>query len=107
MKHITGFYPRLRVDTARCSAAGQAGGVLLTETIQTSGLGVALSAALGRWRRPTAVHDPAKIVLDLALTRALGGDCLADIALLRAEPWGLWSGRVRSDGVADHRRPGC
>jgi hypothetical protein len=38
------------------------------------------------------VHDPAKIVLDLALTLAPGGDCLADIALLRAEPdlFGLW-----------------
>jgi hypothetical protein len=69
--------------------------VLLTETIRTSGLGVELSAALGRWRRPTAVHDPAKIVLDLALTLALGGDCLADIALLRAEP-GVY-GRVASD----------
>ena len=33
-----------------------------------------------------AVHHPAKIVLDLAVTLALGGDCLADIALLRAEP---------------------
>lgn len=95
MKHTTGFYPRLQVDTARCSAAGQAGGVLLTETIRASGLGVELSAALGRWRRPTAVHDPAKIVLDLALTLALGGDCLADIALLRAEP-GIY-GRVASD----------
>ena len=95
MKHTTGFYPRLQVDTARCPAAGQAGGVLLTETIRASGLGVELTAALGRWRKPAAVHDPAKIVLDLALTLALGGDCLADIALLRAEP-GVY-GRVASD----------
>ena len=51
-----------------------------------------------RWAvgaEPTAVHDPAKIVLDLAVTLALGGDCLADIALLRAEP-GVF-GRVASD----------
>ena len=104
MKHTTGFYPRLQVDTARCSAVGQAGGVLLTETIRASGLGAELSAALGRWRKPTAVHDPAKIVLDLALTLALGGDCLADIALLRAEP-GVY-GRVASDPTVsrDHRR---
>jgi hypothetical protein len=32
------------------------------------------------------VHDPAKILLDLAVTLAVGGDCLADIGLLRAEP---------------------
>ncbi|ATL85216.1 transposase IS4 family protein [Streptomyces malaysiensis subsp. malaysiensis] len=33
-----------------------------------------------------AVHDPGKILLDLALATALGGDCLADVAILRAEP---------------------
>jgi hypothetical protein len=42
-----------------------------------------------------AVHDPAKVVTDLALALALGGDCLADIAVLRAEP-GVF-GRVASD----------
>ena len=42
-----------------------------------------------------AVHDPGKVLLDLALMLAFGGDCLADIALLRAEP-GLF-GRVASD----------
>lgn len=31
--------------------------------------------------RPTAIHDPGKIV-----AVALGGDCLADIATVRAEP---------------------
>jgi hypothetical protein len=95
VKNTTGFYPRLGVDTSRVSAVGQAGGVLLTETIRASKLGLELSAALSRWRKPAAVHDPAKIVLDLALTLALGGDCLADIALLRAEP-GVY-GRVASD----------
>lgn len=74
---------------------GQAGGVLLTETVAATGLDRALSAALAPWRRPLAVHDPGKVVLDLALTLALGGDCRADIALLRAEP-GLY-GSVASD----------
>jgi hypothetical protein len=76
-------------------AVGQAGGVLLTETVTVAALDVALSAALARWRKPLAVHDPGKVVLDLALMLALGGDCLADIALLRAEP-GVY-GRVASD----------
>lgn len=31
------------------------------------------------------MDDPRKIVLDVALAVALGGDCLADVALLRAE----------------------
>lgn len=89
------FYPRVQVDSTDCAAVGQAGGVLLTEVVRASGLDGALSAALECWRKPTAVHDPGKVVLDLALTLALGGDCLADIALLRAEP-GVY-GRVASD----------
>ncbi|GAA4679994.1 hypothetical protein GCM10023347_38390 [Streptomyces chumphonensis] len=32
------------------------------------------------------VHDPGKILLGVALAVALGGDCLADVAVLRAEP---------------------
>lgn len=32
------------------------------------------------------MHDPGKIITDLAVALALGGDCLADIALLHAEP---------------------
>jgi hypothetical protein len=41
------------------------------------------------------VHDPAKVVLDLAVALALGGDCLAHVAVLRAEP-GVY-GPVPSD----------
>ena len=75
----------------------QPGGLLLTRTLAATGLGRGLSAGLARWRAPRAVHDPGKIVADLAVTVALGGDCLADIALLRAEP-GLF-GPVASDPV--------
>ena len=94
MKH-TGLYPRVHVDRAPVPAVGQAGGLLLVETIRATGLDRALSAELAGWRKPLAVHDPGKIITDLALTLALGGDCLADIAQLRDEP-GLY-GRVASD----------
>ena len=95
MKQTTGFYPRPRVDTAKVAAVGQAGGVLLTATVRAAGLDVALSEALARWRKPLAVHDPVEVITDLALSLALGGDCLADVAVLRAEP-GVY-GRVASD----------
>lgn len=39
-----------------------------------------------RWCKPTVVHDRDKVAADLALSLAGGGDCLADLALLRAEP---------------------
>ena len=73
----------------------QAGGVLLIETSGAAKLDRALRSELGRWRRPLAVHDPGKVVLDLVVTLALGGDCLADLAVLRAEP-GVY-GPVTSD----------
>lgn len=46
----------------------------------------AISTALAPWRKPRAVHDPGKILLDVALAVALGGDCPADVGILRAEP---------------------
>lgn len=95
MSKRSGFYPRVRVDDAGRGVVSHAGGTLLTATIRASGLDRALSEALAPWRSPLAVHDPAKVLLDLAVTLGLGGDCLADIALLRAEP-GVY-GRVASD----------
>ena len=47
------------------------------------------------WRRPQARHDPGKIITDLALSLAVGGDCLADVAVLREQP-GVF-GAVASD----------
>ena len=76
----------MKVDTAASGAVGKAGGVLLTETVTSTGVGRELSVVLAWWRKPSAVHDPAKVITDLAVTLALGGDCLADIGVLRAEP---------------------
>ncbi len=64
----------------------QTGSVLLVETVRRTGLDQAISAALAPWRKSRAVHDPGKILLDVALAVALGGDCLADVGMLRAEP---------------------
>ena len=75
----------------------QAGALLLAEAARVTGLGQGLPAGLARWRAPRAVHDPGKILTDLVMALALGGDCLADIAVLRAQP-GLF-GPVASDPV--------
>jgi hypothetical protein len=81
-----GLYPRVQADTRGAGVVSQAGGVALIETVRASGLDQGLAVALGRWRKPMAIHDPAKVITDLAVALALGGDCLADIALLRADP---------------------
>jgi hypothetical protein len=72
-----------------------AGAVALARTAERTGLSGALSKALSPWHKPLASHDPGKIVCDLAVALAIGGDCLADIGLLRAEP-GVF-GAVASD----------
>ncbi|MER6329623.1 IS1380 family transposase [Streptomyces sp. NPDC001034] len=95
MKKRIGSYPRVRVEGGGRGVVSQAGGVLLVETVRKSGLDQAISAALAPWRKPRTVHDPGKILLDVALAVALGGDCLADVGMLRAEP-GVF-GPVASD----------
>jgi Transposase DDE domain group 1 len=95
--HRTARRPDIVVSADGTGLVSQAGGLLLTRTLRATGLEAGLTAALQRWRAPRAVHDPGKIVTDLAVALALGGDCLADIALLRAEP-GL-HGLVASDPV--------
>ena len=89
--------PKIIVCADGSGIISQAGAVLLTKTLHVTGLDEQLSVALGRWRPPRAVHDPGKIIGDLAVAVALGGDCLADIAVLRAQP-GL-AGPVASDPV--------
>lgn len=61
----------------------QAGAVLLWKTIGVTGLNRSKSQGLERWRAPRAVHHPGKIIADLAAGLTLGGDCRADISVLR------------------------
>ena len=63
----------------------QSGAVLLLRTAEKTGLTTALSRELAAWHKPFAVHDPAKVILDLAVSLAIGGDCLADIPVLREQ----------------------
>ncbi|MBU8833318.1 IS1380 family transposase [Mycolicibacterium goodii] len=73
------------VDAGRESLVSSAGGLLLRQTLHCLGLEKAMSAALAPWRAPRAVHDSAKILTDLAIAVALGGDCAADLAVVRAQ----------------------
>ena len=66
---------------------------MLLQTAAVSGLAGALSRTLSPWR--LAVGDPGKTVLDLAVTIALGDDCLADAALVRAQSALFGTGGLR------------
>jgi hypothetical protein len=86
VKKTTGPYPCLTVDGRGASVVPNAGAVLLLRTAETVGLTGALIEGLRPWQRPLARHRPGKMLLDLAVALAVGGDCLADIGQLRAAP---------------------
>ncbi len=83
MSKSTSSYPALSVDATGTGVVSHAGAVTLLRTAEVTGLTMALSEQLSPWRKPLAQFDPGKIILDLAVSLALGGDCLADIATLR------------------------
>ncbi len=66
MNKRIGSYPHVRVQGDGGAVVSQAGGVLLVETARKAGLDTAISAAPAPWRKPRAVHDPGKVLLDLA-----------------------------------------
>ena len=73
----------VRIQAGGESLISSAGAAMLLQTAAFSGLAVGLSRGLATWRLDRSVHDPGKTVLDLAVAIALGGDCLADVAVVR------------------------
>jgi hypothetical protein len=94
---LTARHPKIMVSGDGTGIVSQAGGLLLAQALRATGLDSGLDAALEGWRPARAVHVPGKIITDLAVAVALGGDCLADVAMLRAQP--ELFGLVASDPV--------
>lgn len=78
--------PNVVLDSGRESLISSSGASLMGESVRVVGLDRGLSAALSPWRPAGARHDPGKVLLDVATAVALGGDCLADLAAVRAQP---------------------
>jgi len=60
-----------------------AGAMLLRELADEAGLTEGFTAALIGGYRGRPIHAPGRVLVDLAVTLADGGDCLADLAGLR------------------------
>jgi hypothetical protein len=76
----------------------RAGSALLAEAADRLGLTGALSRQLGSLKARRRGHDPGRVVRDLAVMLADGGDCVADLAVVRdQEPL---FGEVASDSTA-------
>ena len=91
---------RFTVEVASDGAGlvSHAGAGLLAEAADRLGLTGALSEGLAAMRVRRGGHDPGRVVRDLAVMLADGGDCLADLRAVRdQEPL---FGRVASDATA-------
>jgi hypothetical protein len=82
---LTARHPKIMASADGTGIVSQAGGLLLTQALRVTGLDRGMDAVLERLRPARAVHGPGKIITDLAVTLALGGDCLAGVAMLGGE----------------------
>jgi hypothetical protein len=93
----TATRPKITVMPGGTGVVSHAGSRLLADFADRSTLTAELSAALGPWRRPRAVHDPGRTLVDLAVAVADGAECISDIAVL-ADQAALF-GPVASDST--------
>ena len=77
---------RVKVTGDGNGVVGHAGVLLLAELADRVGLTEGMSAAMAHSRRRRSAHDPGVVLTHLAVSLADGGDCLADIAVLRNQP---------------------
>src|SRR5207237_10531694 len=77
--------PALKVTADGKGLATHAGSRLLAEMADRSGLTDALSEALAPMCKRRRRHDPGKVISDLAVTIAGGGDALANLLGLRLQ----------------------
>lgn len=91
---------RFTVDVVADGAGvvSHAGAALLAETADRVGLTGELSRALASVRERRGRHDPGRVVRDLAVMLADGGDCLADLRAVRDQQ--PLFGAVASDATA-------
>jgi Transposase DDE domain group 1 len=82
--------PEARLETVGVTADGaglvsHAGVALLVELTDRAGLTAALSEALAGTRERRSAHDPGRVLRDVAVMLADGGDCVTDIDAYRGQ----------------------
>jgi len=96
-----------RVGTVEVTADGgglisHTGVALLVELADRVGLTEALSDALAGTRERRSAHDPGRVLRDVAVMLADGGDCVTDIDAYQGQ-----ERLFRRSGVGDHHPPGA
>jgi hypothetical protein len=93
-----GRWITVEVTADGAGLVSHAGSALLAQAADTVGLTSALSARLGVIKARRRGHDPGRVICDLAVMLADGGECVSDLGAVR-EQQSLF-GRVASDSTA-------
>jgi hypothetical protein len=93
----TAIRPKITISADGTGVVSHAGSRLLADLADRSTLSGELSQVLAPLRRPRAVHDPGRVLVDLAVAVAAGAECISDIAVL-ADQAALF-GPVASDST--------
>ena len=94
----TSTRPKIVVTANGRGVVGHAGGRLLADLADATGLSAAMSDALVSLRQRESGHDPGRVAVDLAVMLADGGEAISDLAVLRNQP--ELFGSVASDPTA-------
>lgn len=89
---------KVEVSADGAGLVSHAGSGLLAGIADRVGLTRALSGELAGLRERRAGHDPGRVIRDLAVMLADGGDCLADLRAVRDQA--ALFGPVASDSTA-------
>jgi hypothetical protein len=84
--HITATRPKIVVTADGRGVAARAGSRLLVDLAEATGLSAGFSAAVAGLRERRAGHDPGRVLTDLAVLLADGGEAISDLAVLRNQP---------------------
>jgi hypothetical protein len=95
--HATATRPKLEVSADGVGVVSHAGSRLLADLADRTTLTAQLSAVFVSRTVPQTAHDPGRVLSDLAVMIADGGQCISDIATLADQP-GVF-GPVGSDST--------
>jgi hypothetical protein len=84
--HATTSLPKIVVTADGRGVASHAGTRLLVDLAQVTGLTGAFSDALAGLRERRSGHDPGRVLSDVAVMIADGGEAISDLAVLRDQP---------------------
>jgi Transposase DDE domain group 1 len=95
--------PKFEVSLDTRNTVSHAGSAGLVELADRIGLTKGFSKAFARIRSRRSAHDPGRVLRDLVVMLADGGDCLSDLSVMRDQPDLFGPGGLHADGLSGHR----